>query len=379
MKIIVIGGSIGGLITAIALADQGFDVEIYERSAADMKGRGAGLVIQPDMMEYLMEKGISPKTVFGVPALERQVLDENGHAVLTYANDTIFTSWNYIWRQLKAHFNPDKYFYGYELEGIKYGKDSVVANFKNGETRTADLVVGADGYNSVVREYIVPKREPQYAGYVAFRGLIPEEEMKKEDIAFFANRFSIYPYEHSHLLCYLVPGPQGELTPGKRLFNWVWYLNKSHPALEKLMTDKNGLTRKYTVPAGFLSEENLQELHELAQKQLPPILRDSVLQTKHPFVQVIVDLAVPVMYKDRVCILGDAAFVVRPHTASGTAKAYRDALALANSLREHHELETALKHWNEQEKMYATALIIHGKQLAFRSQLGFTSQIIQSE
>jgi len=193
MKIIVIGGSIGGLITAIALADQGFDVEIYERSAADMKGRGAGLVIQPDMMEYLMEKGISPKTVFGVPALERQVLDENGHAVLTYANDTIFTSWNYIWRQLKAHFNPDKYFYGYELEGIKYGKDSVVANFKNGETRTADLVVGADGYNSVVREYIVPKREPQYAGYVAFRGLIPEEEMKKKISPFSQIDFQYIP------------------------------------------------------------------------------------------------------------------------------------------------------------------------------------------
>jgi len=332
MKIIIIGGSIGGLCAAIALADEGFEVEIYERSPGNMKDRGAGLVIQPDMMDYLMERGIAPKAVFGVPATQRQVLDDGGHVVLTYPNDTIFTSWNYIWRQLKDFFPSSKYFSGYELESVEETRGKVTATFKNGEVKTADLLIGADGFNSVVRNYIAPGIHPQYAGYVAYRGLIPEKELTKEEVTFFADKFSIYPYAGSHLLCYLVPGPHGELNEGNRLYNWVWYQNKTPVELAELLTDKNGMHREYTVPAGYLSNKNRQELNVLAIEELPAILRNRVHQTTDPFVQVMLDMATPRMYNGRVVVLGDAASLVRPHTASGTAKAYRDAITLAMSL-----------------------------------------------
>jgi 2-polyprenyl-6-methoxyphenol hydroxylase-like FAD-dependent oxidoreductase len=371
MKIIIIGGSIGGLCAAIALNNEGVDVEVYERSPFDLRDRGAGLVVQPDMMEYLMEQRISPREVFGVPAFQRQVLDDDGHAMLNYPNDTTFTSWNYIWRQLKDFFPPAKYFSGFELESIEDSANSVTAKFKNGETRTADLIIGADGSQSVVREHFLPNTNPQYAGYVAYRGLIAENEMTKDEISFFANKFSIYPYENSHLLCYLVPGPAGELTEGNRLYNWVWYLNKTQNELDKLLTDKNGLKRNYSVPAGFLSEESHRDLNKKADDQLPPILRNRVHQTANPFVQVILDLSVPKMYSNRVAILGDAAFLVRPHTASGTAKAYRDAITLVSCLMEYQDLEIALQKWNDHQIRHATALAIHGKQLALRSQLGF--------
>lgn len=372
MKIIIIGGSIGGLIAGIALSEKGFDVEIYEKSATDMKDRGAGLVIQPDMMEYLIEQRISPKEVFGVPALLRQVLDENGHAVLSYQNDTSFTSWNYIWRQLKDYFPADRYFFGYELETVVQNETSVVARFKNGETRTADLLVGADGYSSVVRQHFLPGIHPVYAGYVAYRGLIRESDIPREEIEFFANKFSIFPYEHSHLLCYMVPGINGELEEGKRLYNWVWYVNKTKADLDRVLTDKNGKQREFSVPAGFLSDSSFEALNKLADEQLPQILSNRVHQTAHPFVQVITDMAVPRMHQGRVVILGDAAFVVRPHTASGTAKAYRDAIALADSLYYHYNnMPAALSFWDGQQTGYAIALARHGKQLAFRSQLGF--------
>lgn len=373
MKIIIIGGSIGGLCAGVALQKKGHQVTIYERSPGDMKDRGAGLVIQPDLMEYLIEKGIALREVFGVPATQRQVLNYDGHPVLVYPNDTIFTSWNYLWSRLRNFFPLANYISGFELDSITDNGDSVTAIFKNGEERTADLLIGADGFNSVVREYVAPNIHPQYAGYVAYRGLIPENELTKEEVAFFGDKFSIYPYEQSHLLCYLVPGPNGELTEGKRLYNWVWYQNKTQEELGHLLTDKNGLKREFTVPAGYLSKVSQENLNRTAYEQLPPVLRDRVLQTTQPFVQVILDMAVPQMYKGNVAVLGDAASLVRPHTASGTAKAYRDAITLAMGLEEHPDMQTALPFWNEQQLRHARALAVHGQQLAARSRLGVSS------
>ena len=370
MKIIVIGGSIGGLSAGIALMQQGFDVEIYERAAKDMKDRGAGLVIQPEMMDYLMEHRIAPRDVFGVPARQRQILDENGEAVLRYPNDTQFTSWNYLWRQLKDYFPADKYFYGHELQAIEQQPHSVTATFTNGRTATAELLIGADGYNSIVRRQLFPDVSPEYAGYVAYRGLIPEQELTLAEVNFFSNKFTLFPYENSHLLSYMVPGPDGQLTKGNRLYNWVWYLDKTQAELDQLLIDKNGHQREFTVPAGSMNEESLIALNKQADEQLPPILRNRVHQTRHPFLQVIFDLSVPRMYQNRVAILGDAAFVVRPHTASGTAKAYRDAIVLANSLHDHDDIEMALAYWNEQQTRYGMAIVNHGKQLAARSRLG---------
>jgi len=370
MKIIVIGGSIGGLCAGIALLERGFDVEIYERSSKGLKDRGAGLVIQPDMMEYLIEAGVSTREVFGVLAAQRQVLDDNGNPTLIYPNDTVFTSWNYLWGQLRNAFPSARYHQGHELTDIREEQGQVIATFKNGKIVKGDLLIGADGVSSVVREYLFPGVQPRYAGYIAYRGLIPESELSAAEITFFSDKFSIYPYANSHLLCYTIPGPGGELGEGKRLLNWVWFQNKSLAELRDIMTDKNGVHHEFSIPAGYLSEESLTELRSRANAELPEILRKRVYQTKNPFVQVILDMEVPKMYNGHVAILGDAAYLVRPHTASGSAKAYRDAITLAANIRGKDDLQTSLEIWNDQQLGHARALAIHGRQLALRSQLG---------
>lgn len=370
MKIIIIGGSIGGLSAGIALMDAGHDVHIYERSAGEMKDRGAGLVIQHDMMEYFIEQGISTRSVFGVSATKRQILDDKGRAALLYPNDTVFTSWNYIWRQLKDYFPASSYSAGFELESISEEEDTVTARFKNGEHRTADLIIGADGLSSIVRNYVAPGINPQYAGYVAYRGLIPESELTADEVSFFSDKFSIHHYQNSHFLSYLVPGINGDLREGQRLYNWVWYQNKTTKQLEELLTDKNGTHRQFTVPAGFLSPDQQHQLNERAAKELPEVLKNRVQQTPNPFVQVILDMAVPKMFKGRIAILGDAANLVRPHTASGTAKAYRDAISLAMNLSEQKDLNTALQNWNKYQIRHAISLDMHGRQLAAQSGLG---------
>lgn len=125
------------------------------------------------------------------------------------------------------------------------------------------------------------------------------------------------------------------------------------------------------MPPTFLSNKTVSDLHQLADNELPKILKDRVHQMENPFVQVIVDLAVPKMYSGHIALLGDAAFVVRPHTASRTTKANRDAIALANCLYCHKgDIDNAWPHWNDQQTREAIHLVQYGKQLAFRSGLG---------
>jgi 2-polyprenyl-6-methoxyphenol hydroxylase-like FAD-dependent oxidoreductase len=181
----------------------------------------------------------------------------------------------------------------------------------------------------------------------------------------------LYQGANTHILSYFVPGADGELKKGKRRLNWVWYVNKSETELKEVLRDKDGKARRWAVPSGYLSDTNVEHLRERAVAELPEISAQMVLKTHQPFVQVIVDLAVPQMVCGRVCILGDAAFVVRPHTASGTSKAYNDAISLATSLSYHADsIEAALEHWQYEQIRYARQIVAYGKMLALRSGLG---------
>ena len=371
LRIIVIGGSIGGLSAGLTLACKNFDVEIFEKSAGEMKSRGAGLVIQPDMMQYLMEYNISPKEVFGVPITERQYLNEQGQVVLKHANDTSFTSWDYIYKQLKDTFPAEKYHFNHQATKVEQSGKNVRVHFDNGAVKECDLVVGADGYDSLVRQTYLPEHNPVYAGYIAYRGLIEEAELGADCVKFYDGRFTLYQGADTHILSYFVPGANGELDAGKRRLNWVWYVNKSEPELQKILLDKNREQRRFAIPLGFLSDENVNLLREKAMAGLPEISAQMVMKTRMPFVQVIVDLTVPKMVFGRACIIGDAAFVVRPHTASGTSKAYNDAISLATSLSYHGDrIETALEHWQYEQIRYARQIVNYGKMLALRSGLG---------
>jgi hypothetical protein len=114
----------------------------------------------------------------------------------------------------------------------------------------------------------------------------------------------------------------------------VWYLNAA-PGIEldRVLTDKDGRRREYSVPQGFVAPDMADWLHGQARRTLPPVFLRLVEATASPFVQTIHDLAVPKMAFGRVCLTGDAAFVPRPHTAASTAKAAADAVTLAENLK----------------------------------------------
>jgi 2-polyprenyl-6-methoxyphenol hydroxylase-like FAD-dependent oxidoreductase len=88
----------------------------------------------------------------------------------------------------------------------------------------ADLVIGADGVGSVVRA-AVPGSDapPAYAGYAAWRGLVPETALPRDAAELLYERFAFFDADGSHALGYLVPGPDGSTDTGQRRYNWVWY------------------------------------------------------------------------------------------------------------------------------------------------------------
>ena len=174
----------------------------------------------------------------------------------------------------------------------------------------------------------MPEVRADYAGYVAWRGLVDEPELTDEAAALLRDRFSFFEYPNSHMLAYLVPGEREAIEPGKRRYNWVWYRNTAEQRLTELLIDAGGRQRASSIPPGLLSAVSETDLREAVARHLPPAYRALVAATRAPFLQTIQDLSVRRMAVGRIALVGDAAFIPRPHTAASTAKAAGNALAL---------------------------------------------------
>jgi 2-polyprenyl-6-methoxyphenol hydroxylase-like FAD-dependent oxidoreductase len=136
---------------------------------------------------------------------------------------------------------------------------------------------------------------------------------------------------------------------GERRWNWVWYRKQTRDELEQLLVDRDGTRRTVSLPPGATKEADIDALRAASGDLLAPTFQALVASTQEPFVQAIQDLRVPQMVFGKVILLGDAAFVPRPHTAGSTAKAAANALALATTLASTPhtgaQLDGALARW----------------------------------
>jgi 2-polyprenyl-6-methoxyphenol hydroxylase-like FAD-dependent oxidoreductase len=342
-RAVVIGGSMSGLLTGLSLRRAGWLVDVYERVEGELSGRGAGIVAQYELIERLRGLGLATDAL-GVQITTRKIFDAQGQLTHEIECPQVLTAWERVYRLLRDAFPPEHYHRGRGLAGFTQDTDSVTAHFSDGENIKADLLVGADGIRSTVRQQAAPDILPLYAGYSAWRALIPESafpaDVHRELFEFMS--FGLPPGEQ--FLGYPVAGPDNDLRPGHRRFNVVWY----RPADEKtklvwLLTDEEGTTHSISIPPPLIRRDAIAEMRADAERLLAPQFRQIVRLIQELILQPIYDLESPRMAFGRVAILGDAAFVARPHVAAGVSKAADDATALAEALGAEPDVARALK------------------------------------
>lgn len=369
MRVSIVGGSIGGLTTACLLRDAGHQVSVYERSAVRLEQRGAGIGFLPASYRYLQTRAAVDIEKISVKTDHIRYLDKESQVVYDAEHQYRFSSWNAVYSSTLAHFGSSEYHLDSEVVDFSQSSESVSILLKNGRSITADLLVGADGIGSFLRDRLVPTNRSVYAGYVAWRGMVPESKLPSYFIERLGDAITYFVYPNSHILVYPIPDHEGRVTPGDRLINFVWYCNyQSGEELTSLMTDNNGLLREVSIPPGFVSDHNVEKIKTMSLRCLPKLLSDLVVATVEPFVQVIYDVDINQMAFGRVCLIGDAGIVVRPHAAAGTAKAAADGWALADALEKHVTLQDALEAWQFSQLALAKNLLERTRRVGSKSQ-----------
>jgi 2-polyprenyl-6-methoxyphenol hydroxylase-like FAD-dependent oxidoreductase len=343
---LIIGGSLGGLFAAHLLRAGGWTVDVFERSAEDLAGRGLGLGTHDAMIQILRRIGIDVDAPLGVATHSYLWLDASGGIIGDVPLPRVMTAWARLYRPLKDALSVQHYHPGKSLMRVDQDGRGVTAMFADGTRASGDLLIAADGARSAVRAQMLPHAKPAYAGYVAWRALLAEAQVAPADreLLFTRNTFCIPDGEL--MVSYPVPARDGDIQPGKRGYNIVWYRPVDEAALADLNTDASG-QRHEQIPPPLIRADVVAAVKAAARTLLAPCLADIIERTARPSFQAIYDLTSPRLVFGRAALLGDAAFVARPHVGAGVTKAALDAACLADALRENRDIDAALAHYGD--------------------------------
>jgi 2-polyprenyl-6-methoxyphenol hydroxylase-like FAD-dependent oxidoreductase len=270
------------------------------------------------------------------------------------------TAWSHLYRPLRdglpaGHYHPAK-----SLIRIEQDAASITAHFADGTHATGDLVVAADGARSAARAQFAPQTRPEYAGYIAWRALVPEAEIDPadRDLLFERNAFC-FP-EGTLEVSYAVPGRDGDLRVGHRDYNIVWYRPVTPAHLADMNTDVAG-QRYDAIPSPRIRADVTAEVKNAAERLLAPSIAKIFVRAEQPIFQPIYDLVSPRIAFGRLALIGDAAFVARPHVGAGVTKAALDSACLVDALAAHGDVGAALTHFDRVRRRDNEWIVARGR------------------
>ena len=363
-RILIVGGSLGGLLAANMLLRDGHDVHVLEKVAGSLDGRGAGIVTHAALMRGLARAGVIVDDTIGVRVTSRVAIDEHGDCVARLAMPQVLTSWSRLHAVLSAAFPADRYHRGLAVRQVEQDARSVRVDTGSGTAFEGDLLIASDGIRSAVRAQFLPKTVPCYAGYVAWRGVCDEEVLSARTRATVFDHFAFGLPPGEQLIGYPVAGHGNDTARGRRRFNFVWYRPAGDDAtLRPLMTDADGTHHPLGIPPHKVAPAQVAAMREAAHRLLAPQFADILDKAAQPFLQPIHDVASARLTFGRVALMGDAAFVARPHVGMGVTKAAEDAMALSDAVREMGGTPAALVAFESKRLTAGHAVVERGRRL----------------
>jgi 2-polyprenyl-6-methoxyphenol hydroxylase-like FAD-dependent oxidoreductase len=361
-RALIIGGSIGGLLAGHLLHRAGWDVTIFERSAGDLADRGAGLGISADLLDVMRSIGLRIRRSFAFEVRRSIWLDQHGAIAFESPRGANGSAWSIIYQPLKAAFPAERYRAGMTLTRVEPVEDGVTAIFADGTRERGDLLVAADGVFSTVRRQFLPDVEPRSAGYIAWRGLLDEKDLPPAAQEFLLERCAFSFPEGEMVVSLPVPGIGNDTRAGHRRYYFIWYRPAAPEQQRALFTDASGRSHGVSIPPTLIRPEFIAEMKAAARANLSPLLADIVTRAPLPLLQSIADMEAPQLVFGRVALLGDSAFVARPHVVAGVTKAALDAKGLADALDANAgDIDTALAQYERARSEFGRAIVGHSR------------------
>ena len=361
-RAIIVGGSMSGLFAAAFLRQIGWEADVYERSAVELVGRGAGITTHPELLEALDASGAGTRDL-GIEVPKRMAIDRDGRIIDQRPLRQILTSWDRLQRLLRATIDPARYHLGWTFDRVEQNGSGVRVHFNGGRIEDADILVGGDGVRSSVRGQLAPELQPIYAGYYIWRGAPNEADLAPQTLKEIFPYFVFYLPPRQEVITYPIAGFNDDLRPGKRRYNFIWYRVADAAQLRDMNVDSNGVQHDYSVPPPLIRRDLIEDMYADAKKIMPPVLLDCVMKMKQPFITPIYDFTAPRIVFGRVAMVGDAAANPRPHMGFGVAKAGNDAAALAAALRDHDDIDAALDAYNAARQPIGNTIVLHSRKL----------------
>lgn len=316
MQILVVGAGIGGLSAALALRQAGFAVQVYEQASV-LREVGAGVAISPNATRVLHHLGLADALgTVGVRALSHDSRDWRTGALLGRIplGEEAVARWGapfyHLHRAdlhdaLRAALGEGQITLGARCVAVTQDEATVTARFADGREASGDLLIGADGIHSVVREHVAGPDRPLYSGQVSWRGLAPaavghEAELEARHHSFWGPR--------QQFVCYYVSGG--------RLVNWVGNAEGDGEWREESWSARGDREEALALYAGW-----------------HPAVRALVAGTERVFKWALFDRPPLERWtRGRVALLGDAAHPMLPYMGQGAGQSIEDALVLAHCL-----------------------------------------------
>ena len=368
LKVAVIGGSISGCTVAAELVRAGWDVMVFERSAGNLEDRGAGIGMPWSLINTMKQRDLVDRDMAYVPVTERHFVvrsdkDDDGRIIWKQPMALAATNWDVLYRNIRSRVPNEVYHKGsFVKELIDMGERGVKLCFDSGKSLAFDLAICADGYRSIGRNTLYPERQTQYSGYVLWRGLL--EEKYVTDLSRFDGLFTYVVTKSGHCVLYVVPGSKNEIEAGKRRLNWAWYENVPSQNIPVIFGNRRSSVGAASLPPGAVSERQKVRLFKRAKRLLPGFVSDVICGTNKLLMQGIFDVQVPSYQKGRICLIGDAAAVARPHVVGGAVKAITNSITLVGALSASKCTEFGLVElgvWDREQCAEGTRLVLLGQ------------------